>query len=70
MPRVTVGPKTGGGWQVAGEDRAYKTQSEAEQAARRQLSTSGGGELVVKGRDGRVRMQNRIGRPDPRRSKG
>jgi hypothetical protein len=70
MPRVTVGPKTGGGWQVTGEDRAYKTQSEAEQAARRQLSTSDGGELVVKGRDGRVRMQKTIGRPDPRRSKG
>jgi Uncharacterized protein conserved in bacteria (DUF2188) len=70
MPRVTVGPKTRGGWQVTGETQSFKTQREAEQVARRQLSTSGGGELVLKGRDGRVRMQNTIGRPDPRRSKG
>jgi hypothetical protein len=70
MPRSTVGPKSGGGWEVTGEDQAFRTQAEAERAARRQLTTPGGGELVVKGRDGRVRMQNTIGRPDPRRSKG
>ncbi|MFL5768549.1 MAG: DUF2188 domain-containing protein [Chloroflexota bacterium] len=70
MPRVTVGPKTDGGWQVSGENQTYKTQAEAQQAARRQLANTGGGELVVKGRDGRVRIQNTIGRPDPRRSKG
>jgi hypothetical protein len=70
MPRVTVGPKTGGGWQVTGEDQTFQTQAEAEQAARRQLTSTDGGELVVKGRDGRVRMQNTIGRPDPRRSRG
>jgi hypothetical protein len=65
MPRVTVGPKAGGGWQITGEQQTFRTQQEAEQAARRQLA-NGGGELVVKGRDGRVR----IGRPDPRRSSG
>jgi Uncharacterized protein conserved in bacteria (DUF2188) len=70
MPRVTIGPKAGGGWNVTGETRDFETQHEAEQAARRQLATSGGGELVVKGRDGRVRFQNTIGRRDPRRSKG
>ena len=69
MPRVTVGPKSGGEWQVSGDSQTYKTQREAEQAARTQLA-NGGGELVVKGRDGRIRMQNTIGRPDPRRSKG
>jgi Uncharacterized protein conserved in bacteria (DUF2188) len=69
MPRVTVGPKTGGGWQVTGEQQVFKTQRAAEQAARRQLA-NGGGELVVKGRDGRIRLQNTIGRPDPRRSRG
>ena len=69
MPRVTVGPKTGDGWQVTGEQQTFKTQREAEQATRRQLG-NGGGELVVKGRDGRIRVQNTIGRPDPRRSKG
>ena len=70
MARVTVGPRAGGGWQVTGEDQTYRTQTEAEQAARRQLTTSGGGELIVKGRDGRIRMQNTIGRSDPRRSTG
>jgi predicted RNase H-like HicB family nuclease len=70
VPRVTVGPRTGGGWEVTGEDRMYPTQADAQQAARRHLKASGGGELVVKGRDGRVRMQNTIGRPDPRKSKG
>ena len=52
MPRVTVGPKTGGGWQVTGEQQQFRTQAEAEAAARRVLQQSGGGELVVKGRDG------------------
>jgi Uncharacterized protein conserved in bacteria (DUF2188) len=70
MPRVTVGPKTGGGWQVTGEQQQFRTQAEAEAAARRVLQQSGGGELVVKGRDGVVRLQNTIGRPDPRRSIG
>lgn len=70
MTRVTVGPKSGGGWQVTGDDQQYRTHAEAEQAARRQLMSSGGGELVVKGGDGRVRTQNTIGRPDPRRSRG
>ena len=70
MPRVTVGPKTGGGWQVTGEQQQFRTQAEAEAAARRVLQQSGGGELVVKGRDGAVRLQNTIGRPDPRRSIG
>jgi len=66
MTRVTVGPKTGGGgWQVTGEHQTFTTQREAEQAVRRQLA-KGGRELVVKGRDGRIR----IGRPNPRRSKG
>lgn len=66
MPRATVGPKAGGGWQVSGDSQSYKTQAAAEQAARRQLQTSGGGELVIKGRDGKIREQNTIGRADPR----
>jgi hypothetical protein len=70
MARVTVGPKSGGGWQVTGDDQTYRTQANAERAARRQLGTSGGGELVLKGRVGRVRLQNTIGQPDLRRSKG
>ena len=70
MPRVTVGPKAGGGWQVSGGIGIFETQRDAMAAARRELETSGGGELVVKGRDGRIRLQNTIGRADPRRSKG
>lgn len=70
MANVTVGPTTGGGWQVTGESRDFKTQAEAVKSARRQLEGSDGGELVVKGRDGRIRLQNTIGRKDPRTSKG
>jgi hypothetical protein len=68
--RATVGPKAGDSWQVSGDRRDFDTQREAVAAARRQLQGSGGGEIVVKGRDGRVRMQNTIGRPNPRKSKG
>jgi hypothetical protein len=48
MARVTVGPKSGGGWQVTGDNSAFKTQRDAVGAARRQLQGSGGGELVTK----------------------
>jgi hypothetical protein len=70
MPKVTVGPRAGGGWQVSGENSDFKTQRDAVAAARRQLETSGGGELVIKNRDGKIRQQDTIGRGDPRRSKG
>jgi Uncharacterized protein conserved in bacteria (DUF2188) len=70
MPKVTVGPKTGGGWQVSGQSGDFSTQEDAVKAARSKLMGSGGGELVVKGRDGRVRQQDTIGRADPRVSKG
>ena len=68
----TVGPKTGGGWQVSGGGASseFRTQGEAVMAARQDLLASGGGELVVKGRDGKVRAQDTIGRRDPRRTKG
>jgi hypothetical protein len=74
--RRTVTPKSGGGgWTVEGGgpsfmSSTYKTQAEAEAAARADLMSSGGGELVVKGENGRVRSQDTIGRPDPRGSKG
>lgn len=72
MARVTVGPKTGGGWQVSGGGESYefRTQQEGIAAGRQALEKLGGGELVVKGRDGKVRSQNTYGRPDPRGSKG
>jgi hypothetical protein len=70
VPHVTVGPKSGGGWQVTGRPDTFKTQTDAIRAARTELTRAGGGELVIKGRDGRVREQNTIGRSDPRSSKG
>jgi hypothetical protein len=70
--RRTVGPKKGGGWQVTGGGSAgdFRTQGEALMSARQDLLASGGGELVVKGRDGMVRAQDTIGRRDPRKTKG
>jgi len=70
--RRTIGPKSGGGWQISGGSAAspFRTQAEAERAARLELLSSGGGELVVKGRDGKVRSQSTISQRDPRRTKG
>ena len=70
--RRTVGPKSGGGWQVSGGAGSiqYRTQGEAVMAARQDLLSSGGGELVVKGRDGKVRAQDTVGGKDPRSTKG
>jgi hypothetical protein len=69
--RRTVGPKNGGGWQVTGGSAGdFRTQGEAVMSARHDLLASGGGELVVKGRDGKVRAQDTIGRRDPRKTKG
>jgi uncharacterized protein DUF2188 len=42
----------------------YRTKAEAEQAARAQLLASGGGELIVKGKDGKVRDQTTVGKVD------
>ena len=70
MVRVTVGPKSVGGWEVTGEGRDFATQADAVAAARRRLKGSGGGELVIKNRQGRIREQSTIGRADPGRSEG
>jgi hypothetical protein len=69
----TVTPKAGGGgWTVQGGSSivTFRTQQEAEAAARQDLLSSGGGELAVKGEDGRIRSQDTVGRADPRGSKG
>lgn len=63
--RVHVLPKEGG-WQVTreGADRiagVYRTQAEATEAAKSTLRRSGG-ELVVQGRDGRIRGSLTLGR--------
>ncbi len=68
----TVQPKSGGGWQVTGGDAAYDVQSQEQgvERATQDLLRSGGGELLIKGRDGEVREQNTIGRRGPRKSRG
>lgn len=63
--RVHVLPKEGG-WQVRrdGGDRiagVYRTQAEATEAAKSTLRRSGG-ELMVQGRDGRIRESLTLGR--------
>lgn len=54
-----------GGWanQRAGASKpasVHKTQKEAIEAARQTLQNSGGGELNVQGRDGRIRSKDTI----------
>lgn len=70
--RRTVTPKADGGWTVDGGPggQTHRTQATAEKAARADLMRSGGGELVIKGRDGKVREESTIGRKDPPKSKG
>ena len=70
--RRTVTPKAGGGWTVGGGSRSkeYRTQAEAEHAARSELLAKGGGELVVKGKDGKVRDQTTVGKADAQKTAG
>lgn len=44
---------------------AHETQAEAIRAAHDRLENSGGGELIVKGRDGQIRSKDTIGKHDP-----
>lgn len=43
----------------------HKTQKEAIRTAKSQLKNSGGGELTVKGRDGKIRSKDTIAKSDP-----
>lgn len=43
----------------------HDKQSQAEASARDMLKGSGGGELITKGRDGKIRSKDTIGRNDP-----
>jgi hypothetical protein len=64
------------GWSVdrPGAQRSssvHETQQEAIDTARQNLRNDGGGELAIKGRDGKVRAQDTISPGnDPRSSKG
>ena len=41
------------------------TQAAAAASAKQRLLNSGGGDLGIKGRDGKIRSKDTIGRPDP-----
>ncbi len=61
----TVAPRPGGGWSNTRNDanRAssnHRTQAEAIAAAREMLGNQGGGELSIRGRDGRVRDKDTV----------
>jgi hypothetical protein len=63
--RRNVAPRADGGWQVtkAGSQRASavtETQAEGISAARRILRNSGGGELTIHGRNGRIRDSDTV----------
>ena len=68
----TIQPKSGGGWQVTGGDAAYDvpTQDQGVERAKQDLMRSGGGEMLIKGLDGKVRKKDTIRRPDARKSRG
>ena len=57
-----------GGWAVEKEDRqrvsdVCRTQEEAVQRARAIIRNLGGGELIVKARDGHIRMKDTVAGP-------
>lgn len=61
----TVSQRSDGAWanKRDGGERAsslHDTQAEAVKAAREQLKSTGGGELKVKGEDGRIRAKDTI----------
>jgi hypothetical protein len=61
----TVSRRPDGSWanKKDGSERAsslHETQREAERAAHQMLAGSGGGELKVKGEDGRIRSKDTI----------
>lgn len=64
-PDRTVSQRPDGTWanKRDGAERAsslHNTQRDAANAARQQLKTSGGGELKVKGEDGKIRSKDTI----------
>lgn len=61
----TVSRRSDGSWTNKRNDASkasilHKTQKEAEQAARNMLKNQGGGELITKGVDGKIRSKDTI----------
>jgi hypothetical protein len=70
--RLTVTPdKQVGGWKVEGGGAAenYRTKDEAIRAGRNRAKAADLGQLVIKGRNGRIQTEYTYGK-DPRRTKG
>ena len=49
----------------ASKGSVHDTQRNATRAAKERLQNSGGGELIIKGQDGKIRSKDTIDRPDP-----
>lgn len=65
MPNYHVTKSKQGGWSAkkVGAEKAagiYKTQQEAEMAAKKFSSNSGGGEVRIHGRDGKIRDSDTV----------
>ncbi len=61
----TVSRRPDGTWENKRNDATrastvHKTQAEAVEAAKEMLGNQGGGELITKGRDGRIRSKDTI----------
>jgi hypothetical protein len=70
-----VGPRSGvNGWQnvnPSGGATHHRTQEAAERQATKELRSTGGGERIVQGRDGRIRAKDTVPPAhDPRATKG
>ncbi len=60
-----VSPRSDGQWENKRNDAerassVHRTQREAENAARENLKNQGGGELITRGRDGKIRSKDTI----------
>ena len=65
MGRRVVGPHRDGGWQVKAPNASrasslHTNQADAIDRARSILSNTGGGELTIQGRDGRIRDSDTV----------
>jgi hypothetical protein len=75
MSNFWVVENPGGGWNVKEESiedpvSHHDTQAAAIRAAHPLLIDTGGGELIVQDRHGRIRQKDTIGRHDPYPPKG
>lgn len=66
----TVSRRTDGTWAVTVDGKhevssMHRTQAEAIREARRDLHSSGGGELKIKGMNGNIRAKDTVGKRDP-----